>query len=72
MPGKRIALSIIKPDGDFTLIQLPLTDSLELRADLPEDSKTVIQSDGEVEVKAEKLTLAGDVLITDGEKNGNR
>lgn len=52
-PGKTkiLAISINKRDGDFTFIQIPVIENLDLHVNMPENSKTVISSTGLVEVQ---------------------
>ena len=67
MPGKTdiLAISVNKPDGDFTFIQIPVSGNLELQAYMPEDSKTIISSKGLVEVKEGRTQTSAILLTTD-------
>jgi len=53
MTGKTdiLAISVNKPDGDFTFIQIPVQGNLELQVCMPENSKTILSSKGLVEVE---------------------
>lgn len=67
MPGKTdiLAISVNKPYGDFTFIQIPVSGNLELQAYMPEDSKTIISSKGLVEVKEGRIQTSAILLTTD-------